>query len=175
MLRHGGVSRVRIRTTLACLLLLLGGWTASTAAEATGLDWRGWDEGLKQARERKRVVLVDVHTGWCGWCKRMERDVYARPEVREYLGRKFVTVKLDAEGAEPARYENRDFTSRSLAARFNVTGYPTTLFLRANGEHLISVPGYVPADRFLLVLRYIGDGYMDRGVTWEDFRAREKH
>ena len=30
-----------------------------------------------------------------------------------------------------------------------MTGYPTTVFLRANGDHLVNVPGYIPADRFL--------------------------
>lgn len=166
---------MKARTLTACLLLLMGAVAAPTGAGNTGsLTWRGWDDGLKEAREKKRPVLVDVYTDWCGWCKRMDRDVYAKPEVRDYLSRKFVTVKLDAEAAAPARYENQDFTSRSLAARFNVTGYPATLFLRPNGEHLISAPGYIPADRFLLVLRYIGDGHMDRGVSWEDFRAREK-
>ena len=55
--------------------------------------------GLQEARKRNLPVLVDVYTDWCGWCKRMDRDVYAQPEVRDYLSRKFVTVKLDAEAA----------------------------------------------------------------------------
>jgi len=32
-------------------------------------------------------VLVDVYTDWCGWCKRMDRDVYARSDVKDYLSR----------------------------------------------------------------------------------------
>ena len=103
----------------------------------------------------------------------MDRDVYAQPEVRDYLSRKFVTVKLDAEAGEAARYQDQDFTARSLASHFGITGYPTTIFLRASGDHLINAPGYIPADRFLAVLRYIGDGYMDHGVSWEQFKERD--
>src|SRR5205823_14061772 len=117
-----------------------------------------------------RPVLVDVYTDWCGWCRRMERDVYARSDVRDYLAKRFVTVKLNAESESAAQYEGEATTARALASRFRVTGYPTTIFLKADGQHLVNVPGYVPADRFLLLLRYIGDGALDRGQSFDDFQ-----
>jgi thioredoxin-related protein len=43
------------------------------------------------------------------------------------------------------------------------------VFLKSTGTHLINVPGYVPPDRFLLVLRFIGEGHMEKGVEWEAF------
>jgi thioredoxin-related protein len=158
--------RARIAWWLPLLLMVA---TAAHAASAP-VRWRDWDAGLKEARDKNLPVLVDVYTDWCGWCKRMDRDVYSQPEVRDYLSRKFVTVKLDAEAGDPARYEDQDYTGRTLASHFGITGYPTTIFLRASGDHLINAPGYIPADRFLTVLRYIGDGYLDRGVTWEQFK-----
>ncbi len=164
---------MKSRNRALVALLLLSALAAPGRAGDSEVAWKSWDAGLREARQLKRPVLVDVYTQWCGWCKRMDRDVYARPELRDYLNSKFVTIKLDAEAAGPASYDGRSYTARSLAARFRVTGYPTTLFLRSTGEHLVNVPGYVPADKFLLVLRYIGDGHMDRGVSWEDFRARQ--
>lgn len=161
--------RPRIFTYLPLLLLLAA---PLHAGPASSLRWREWDEGLKEARDRKVPVLVDVYTDWCGWCKRMDRDVYSQPEVRDYLNRKFVTVRLNAEAGDAAHYQDEDYTARSLASHFGITGYPTTIFLRASGDHLINAPGYIPADRFLSVLRYIGDGYMDRGVTWEQFKQQ---
>ncbi len=140
---------------------------------AAVLRWQGWDSGMRAAVKTQRPVLVDVYTDWCGWCRRMERDVYSRDDVRDYLSRRFVTVKLDAEAADEASYEGRMYTSRALAGRFKVTGYPTTIFLRPNGEHLVNVPGYVPADRFLLLLRYVGEGAMDKGQSFDDFVKRD--
>ena len=139
------------------------------AGRTAGLKWQAWDPGMRAAVKAGRPVLVDVYTDWCGWCRRMDRDVYTRDDVRDYLSRHFVIVRLDAEAADEASYEGRMYTSRSLAGRFRVTGYPTTIFLRSNGEHLVNVPGYVPADRFLLLLRYIGEGGMDRGQSFDDF------
>jgi len=161
--------RPRIFVCLPLLLLLAA---PLHAGPASTLGWREWDEGLKEAHDRKVPVLVDVYTDWCGWCKRMDRDVYAQPEVRDYLNRKFVTVRLNAEAGDAAHYQDEDYTARSLASHFGITGYPTTIFLRSSGDHLINAPGYIPADRFLSVLRYIGDGYMDRGVTWEQFKQQ---
>jgi thioredoxin-related protein len=134
-----------------------------------GPAWRSWDAGLREAGTSGRPVLVDVYTGWCGWCKRMDRDVYARADVQDYLARKFVTVKLDAESNAPARYEGRAYTSRTLAARLGVTGYPTTAFLSAKGVPLRTVPGYLPPEDFLLLLRFVGDGHASRGESLEDF------
>lgn len=139
------------------------------AAETAPVKWQGWDPGLRTAVKTQRPILVDVYTDWCGWCRRMDRDVYAQADVRDYLARRFVTVKLNAEAGDEASYEGKMYTSRTLAGRFRVTGYPTTIFLRANGEHLVNVPGYVPADRFLLLLRYIGEGAMDQGQSFDDF------
>jgi len=153
---------------LAMLLLPLVVATAP-AAPGAGPRWLEWNAGLKQAAASHRPVLVDVYTDWCGWCKRMDRDVYARPEIRDLLAQRFVTVKLDAESSDPATYEGREQNGRALAARFRVSGYPTTVFLRENGEHMVNVPGYVPADRFILLLRYIGDGHLERGESFEAF------
>jgi thioredoxin-related protein len=151
------------------ILALLSLAAPRPACAAGRLQWQAWDAGLREAGKSRRPVLVDVYTDWCGWCKRMDRDVYAKPEVQEYLAKKFVTVRLNAEASDAARYEGRAWTSRSLASRFRVSGYPTTIFLRANGEHLANLPGYIAADRFMLLLRYVGDGAMDRGVTFEEF------
>jgi len=136
--------------------------------------WRSWDAGLREAATSGRPVLVDVYTDWCGWCRRMDREVYARADVQDYLARRFVTVKLDAESNAAARYEGRSYTLRTLAARFGVTGYPTTVFLSAKGAQLASVPGYLPPQDFLLLLRFIGDGHGARGEEFEDFLRAAK-
>jgi thioredoxin-related protein len=158
------------------ILLLAVASLAGTAlpSHAAPVAWKDWNSGLKAASTAGKPVLVDVFTDWCTWCKRMDQDVYAKDDVRAYLATHFVTVKLNAEYTTAARYEGKAYTSQSLAQRFRVNSYPTTIFLRADGTHIANVPGYVPAERFVLLLRYIGDGYMDRGVGFDDFVKQQE-
>jgi len=154
---------------LSTCLLLTALLAASVTASARAAQWKAWNPGLEAARAGNKPVLVDVYTDWCGWCKRMDRDVYARTDVSAYLASHFVTVKLNAEGGELASYQGHNYSGRSLAAAFGIDSYPTTVFLSSTGDRLVNVPGYVEPGRFLLLLRYIGDGHMARNEKWDDY------
>ena len=41
-------------------------------------------------------------------------------------------------------------------------------------EYLASAPGYIKADRFMLLLRFVGDGHMARHESWDDFMKQEQ-
>ena len=151
------------------LMSLLLAPLLASASGAAPVAWRGWNDGLAAAAGGSKPVIVDVYTDWCGWCKRMDRDVYARADVSEYLNKHFVMVRLNAEGSDRVTYAGRTMTARALAGGFQVTGYPTTIFLRSDGTHMVNVPGYIPPDKFLKLVRYIGDGHMDKGVSWEEY------
>ena len=169
--------RARIAPPLARIGAVAAGLALATAlvaashapVQAAAPDWRAWNDGLQQARSQKRPVIVDVYTNWCGWCRRMDHDVYEKAEVADYLRKRFVTIRLNAEALDAAQYEGARYTSQGLAQRFRVSGFPTTIFLRSNGEHMANVPGYVAADRFLLLLRYVAEGYADRNVPFAEF------
>lgn len=158
----------------AVLLALSLAVAAAPRAGASEFRWRSFSEGYAEAQATGRPMLVDVYTDWCGWCKRMDRDVYTKPEVRAALAAWFVPIKLNAESSEAARFEGRGFTARTLAQHFGVNGYPTTLFLRSTGAPITRVPGYVPAERFTLILRYIGEDHIGRGVKWDAFEREAK-
>lgn len=157
-----------VRRPLLALLCTLALAAAAPPARAD-VDWKSWDDGLAAAKASKRRVIVDVYTNWCGWCRRMDADVYGRADIAAYVRAHFVTVKLDAEGTGTVHRGERPMSARTLAASYRVSGYPTTIFLDSEGEHLATLPGYVPPERFFLLLRWMGDGDMDRGVKWEDY------
>ena len=147
--------------------------TAASAAPAASPDWRAWDDGMRQAAATGRPVIVDVYTDWCGWCRRMDHDVYSQPGVADYLRKRYVTIRLNAEANTAARYEGRETTYEEIAQHFRVSGFPTTIFLRSTGAHMANVPGYVPADRFLLLLRYVAEGHADRNEPFADFERSQ--
>lgn len=137
---------------------------------ATAPSWRNWDAGLAEANKTGRPVLVDVYTDWCGWCKRMDRDVYSKPEMIDYLSRNWVVVRINAEASTLAHYQGRETTEAAIAQQFGISSYPTTMMLKPSGEFLVNVPGYLPAPDFKTVLRFVAEGHMERGEKFEDFR-----
>jgi thiol:disulfide interchange protein len=93
------------------------------------------DQALSLAKANKTSVVVDIYTDWCGWCKRMDKDIYTHPQIIS-LSRRFVFLKLNAEdGGQGAKFAQKN----------NVEGYPTTVIIDENGRYLRSVPGYPPS------------------------------
>jgi thioredoxin-related protein len=142
----------------------------ATASHAGGVAWRNWNDGMTAAAGSHKPVIVDVYTDWCGWCKRMDRDVYTDAAVRAYLTQKLVTIKLDAEADDAAHYEGQAITSALIARRFGISGYPATVFLHPDGKPIVTVPGYLPAPEFLQLVKYVGEGYYERGVDFEAYK-----
>jgi thioredoxin-related protein len=134
--------------------------------------WYPFNDGLETATKENKKILMDVYTDWCAWCKRMDKDVYAQNEVKVLLNKFFVLVKLNAESNNEAAYNEQTMTETMLAQELGVDGYPSTIFFLPNGEVITAVPGYVAPDKFLLILKYIGENHYVT-MDWEEFEAKE--
>ena len=146
------VTRMYRRSLAACLLLLAAGLASTGCGRSR--DWRGaeapdpsgvfsslsYTQALDEARAGNRLVMLDVYTDWCGWCKKLDRETFADSRVREAL-KDFVALKVNAEKG-----------GRAVAERYEVRGYPTILFISPDGRVVRQVRGYVTADEMLRVL-----------------------
>ena len=101
---------------------------------------KNYDDGLAQAKKDKKFVLVDIYTDWCGWCKKLDKDVYSQKEVGERLAKDFVAIKLNPE---------KSAKNKKIVQTFEVSGFPTILFLNSDGKQVGKIGGYVPADEFI--------------------------
>ncbi len=154
-------------------ILLAGIALFILSAEASGgeLKWRTFDAGLAEAKQSNKKILLDVYTDWCGWCKKLDKDVYANDKVAAYLNKAYVIIKLNAESNGKLTYRDKSLTEGGLAQAFGVRGYPTIIFLDSNGEPINSLGGYVAADRFLPIIMYIGDDKY-KSMTWDEYRQK---
>ncbi|MCI0486983.1 MAG: thioredoxin family protein [Blastocatellia bacterium] len=91
------------------------------------------DRALDMAKSDGKLVVVDVYTDWCGWCKKMDQVIYSDPLVVG-LSRQQVFLKLDAEDGGQGQ---------QFARRMGVRGYPTTMVLDGNGRKLKQVAGFI--------------------------------
>ena len=99
------------------------------------------DQFLAQAKEQKKLVLLDFYADWCISCKEMEVNTFANPEVNQELQR-FVLLQADVTKNSP---ENQ-----TLLKRFGLFGPPGILIFDLNSEELKDqrVIGYMPPQRF---------------------------
>jgi len=157
--------------SFAAAKVVSGGKVAAPAGDAApAVHWRDLDDALAEAKSSNKIIVADVYTDWCGWCKRMDRDTYSKPDVQAYLDKSFVPVKLNAEADTRVHYAKGEYSYRELAAGFGINSYPTTLFLAPDGKHLASAPGYMKAADFLSVLRYFGDGHY-KNQSFKEYEA----
>lgn len=146
-------------------LALLTAWTAGPlaasgppAAKPAGAAAPVWltslPEAMAEAKRRDTYVLVDLYAEWCGWCKQLEKKVFASPEFLA-KARNFVLLRVDTEdGADGAK----------LQALHEADSLPTTLILDAKGARAGEIGGYAPTAEFL--------GYIDQQLTaWNDLKA----
>ena len=138
-----------MRSRVATALLLLVVVSVSAPAQGKPIEWLSYPEGLAQADSSGNPLLVKVYTKSCAFCKKLERRVLSRGDVREIIDRGYTPVSLDAEDNTPvARIKDRTLTSRDLAAAYGAKAYPTCLILRPDGQLITRLVGYVPPDSF---------------------------
>jgi len=110
------------------------------ATYAYALSWRNdLNAALEEAKTAEKPLMVDFYTTWCGWCTKLDQDVYTDKKVRE-LADEFICVKVDAE------------KDKAAAARYGVTGYPTIIFLNYEGAVDTQIRGYRPAADFASIM-----------------------
>ena len=143
------------------------------------INWISFEEAVAKTSENPKMILVDLYTDWCGWCKKMDRDTYSRAEIVAYVNDKFYAVKFDAEGVEEVSFRGHTFKFvasgrkgyHELAAALtqNKLSYPTTGFMNEELQIIQPVPGYLDAPTFDTISKYMGEGKY-KNTAWPDFQ-----
>ena len=119
--------------------LMLGGALLSSA----GLWTENFDEALAQAKETGKYVLVDFSgSDWCGWCKRLDKEVFGQKEFQDYAAQNLLCVLIDFPRQKPQSKEQKE-ANQALADKFAVQGFPTILLFSPQGD-VAATTGYEP-------------------------------
>lgn len=81
---------------------------------------------LDRAEREEKLVYVDIGAKWCLPCQMMKSDVYTDKDIGTYMNDNFISYLVDAEIAN----------GPDLATIFEVTAFPTLLFLDTKGRVL---------------------------------------
>ena len=62
--------------------------------KAHEIHWLTFEQAEAKMKEKPRKVIVDVYTSWCGWCKRLDKEVYANDSVIDFINENFSTRSI---------------------------------------------------------------------------------
>ena len=100
-----------------------------------------YDAALKRAQTSGRPMFV-LFTGsdWCGWCIKLEGEVFSKDEFIKEATNRWEMVMLDFPSKKPQSEELKK-RNQELAKKYGVRGYPTVLLVDKN-ETVIGEGGY---------------------------------
>ena len=165
-----GISLIAITALLPSFIPVHKELAASEAQEESyaAVKWYTWEEAIKAAEKSPKKIFVDVYTEWCGWCKKMDRNTFAKKNVAEYLNKNFYPVKLDAEQKADIKYKDsvlkylpdsgrRGIHELAYALLEGRMSYPSYVYLDENQDRITISPGYKEADDFIKELAFISE------------------
>lgn len=123
---------------LSIVLIAVAVLLGRSASAEVHFRQAGFEDAKKLAAKEHKKIMVDFYTGWCGWCKVLDKKTYSDEHVGQIADAKFVSIKIDAEHGEGIE----------LAKYYAVRGYPTIMFFTDSGTVIDKVVGYQDAQHF---------------------------
>lgn len=121
-----------------------------TAQAQEQIQWMKFEEAIAANEQNPKMILVDVYTDWCGWCKKMDKETFTDPRVIAHFQKNFYAVKLNAEDTNRKfPFMGKTFTEAEMAASMRVNSYPNFVVIEPGLQNIAQLPGYRGPEDFL--------------------------
>jgi len=131
---------------LVTFFILAIGFSITTAAAE--VVWHDYEKGLALGKDSNKKIMINFYGEWCRYCKKMEKETFAAAKVADYLNTNFISIRINSD------------KNKNLVRAFKVTGLPATWFLTETGDKIGNRPGWLDADKFFELLKYVHtEGY----------------
>jgi thioredoxin-related protein len=115
----------------------------------------GWltdlEAAKKQAAKENKAILVDfTGSDWCGFCIKLDKQVFSKEEFKKYAEKNLVLVEIDFPRSKKQSDELKK-ANKALQAKYNIEGFPTIVLMNAEGKKLDEFVGYggEPVDKYI--------------------------
>lgn len=96
----------------------------------------------KAKSDNKLVLLEFTGSDWCGYCKRMQAEIFSKPQFQDYAAKNLILVELDFPRTKPQSDTVRK-QNMQLASEYDIEGFPTTIVLSPDGKRVANFFGYI--------------------------------
>jgi thioredoxin-related protein len=134
-----------------------------------------WKEILEKARRENKLVFIDCYTSWCKPCKQMDKFVYTDNSLGKFINDRFIAVKVQMDTNAFNDMKMRK-NAREVYTKFKVDGYPTLLFLNANGDLIHNQMGYKGINDFITTAQTaVTSDRLSYNTSLEDYKNGKRH
>lgn len=126
-----------MKKLLLILLLALG---AGAARAQVLFETASTDSVRQMAIKTNKLVFIDLYANWCPPCRTMEREVFSRKDVGEFMNARFINAKYDVDKQ----------LGKELLKKYVQNGaIPTYLIFNTAGDLLGRIQGASAPDEFM--------------------------
>ncbi|UZD23533.1 thioredoxin fold domain-containing protein [Algoriphagus halophytocola] len=124
--------------------------TVNFAKAQEKIEWLKFEEAVAATEANPKMLLVDVYTDWCGWCKKMDKETFTDPAVIQYINERFYAVKMNAEDTKRTfDFKGKEYSEAQMAATMRVRSYPNFVIIDPTLKNITQLPGYRQPAEFL--------------------------
>jgi len=120
---------------------------------------------LEQAKQRAsqegKLIFVDFWAEWCNPCQWMDEQTFSRPQVKEYLSREYIAVRVDID----------NFQGYNLKEEYNIRYLPTLLVLNEQGQLIKKYEESFAPSKLIKLLKELNKGRQNKqhyATTYND-------
>ncbi len=118
--------------TCAALVALYCSGIALAGGEGWSSDFAA---AKKEAAESKKDLLIDfTGSDWCGWCIKLDKEVFSHEPFKAGVKDKFVLVELDYPKDKSKLSAETIKQNAELKEKYPIQGYPTILLTDSEGK-----------------------------------------
>ena len=108
---------------------------------------KGWTEDFEAAKEQAakegKLILIDFSgSDWCGWCKKMDEEVFAKDRFVREASKKFVLMMVDSPNDKSILSALARKQNSGLKETYSVRGFPTVVIVDPEGKEVKRHSGY---------------------------------
>lgn len=135
---------MKLSTIITLVLLCVGTMTLNAQVKFKKGETK---ELYAEAKKDNKLVFIDLFATWCPPCKMMDRDVFSRKDVGDYMDKNFVSAK----------YSVDEGIGRELAQQYNVRSIPTYIILDETGKVIGRMVGGMSNSDFISKMKAFKD------------------
>lgn len=151
------------------LLVVVCLWASTAWADPPpGYAFVGFDAGLKAARASGKPIFLYFGRYGCAWCDHTNKKTFSDAELKKLYSEHYELVYVDAESGKRLTLPSGErITEAELGVRLNAFATPLFVYLTAQGDKIVQIPGFKTVQDFRDYDRYVRGGFYKQKTLLE--------